>query len=84
MPPSTWQLQNAKNRFSALVKKALSEGPQWVTCRGEDSVVVLSTQEYRQLTRPDRSLSRFFKDSPLKGIDLDVSRQRDIPRKSHL
>ena len=42
---TTWQLQDAKNRFSALVNQAIAEGPQFVTRRGETAVVVLSARE---------------------------------------
>jgi prevent-host-death family protein len=44
-----WQLQDAKNRFSELVQRALREGPQTVTLRGERAAVVLSAQAYDAL-----------------------------------
>ena len=44
-----WQLQEAKNRFSEVVRKASEEGPQTVTKHGKDSVVVLSAEDYRNL-----------------------------------
>ena len=49
-----WQLQEAKARFSELVRRAVDEGPQHVSVRGEPTAVVLSEDEYRQLsaTRP--------------------------------
>ena len=52
----TWQLQDAKNRFSEVVKKALVNGPQIVTKRGVETVIVLSVKEYRKLKRPKNSL----------------------------
>ena len=45
-----WQLQEAKARLSELVRRAVDEGPQHVSIRGEPAAVVLSEQEYRQLT----------------------------------
>jgi prevent-host-death family protein len=45
-----WSLQDARARFSELVRKANSEGPQHVTVRGRDEVVVMSAAEYRRLT----------------------------------
>ena len=45
----TWQLQDAKNRFSALVEAALSGEPQEVTRRGKPVVVVFSYDEYQRL-----------------------------------
>jgi prevent-host-death family protein len=46
----SWQLQEAKARFSEVVRRAVDEGPQHVSVRGEPAAVVLSEQEYRQLT----------------------------------
>ncbi len=48
---NTWQLQDAKNRFSEVVEKAVTEGPQHVTRRGKDTAVVLSSREYARLQR---------------------------------
>lgn len=45
-----WPLQDAKARFSELVRRAVEEGPQHVSVRGDPAVVVLSEQDYRQLT----------------------------------
>jgi prevent-host-death family protein len=47
----SWQLQEAKARFSEVVRRAVDEGPQHVSVRGEPAAVVLSEQDYRQLTR---------------------------------
>ena len=52
-----WQLEDAKSRFSELVKCALNEGPQLVTWRGNDAVVLLSTPEYRRLAGEDALIS---------------------------
>lgn len=43
-----WQLQDAKARFSELVERALSDGPQHVTRRGVPTVVVISESEYEK------------------------------------
>jgi len=45
-----WQVQEAKQRFSELVQRALDEGPQTVTRHGDEVVVVLSKREYLRLT----------------------------------
>ena len=44
-----WQLQDAKNRFSAVVDAALAGDPQRVTRRGTPAVVVLAVDEYERL-----------------------------------
>ena len=46
----TWQLQEAKSRFSEIVDRSLTEGPQMVTRRGEEAVVILAADEYRRLS----------------------------------
>jgi antitoxin Phd len=61
----TWQLQEAKNKFSKLVEKALREGPQFVTKHGKASVVVLSVEEYKKIVKPKSNLFQFIQTSPL-------------------
>jgi prevent-host-death family protein len=79
-----WQLQEAKNRFSEMVERALKKGPQTVTRRGVETVVVVSVEEYRRLAAPPTSLSEFFQDSPLHGVALDLERSDDLPREIDL
>jgi antitoxin Phd len=80
----TWKLQDAKNRFSEVVKEALSAGPQIVTRRGKETAVVLSVEEYRRLARPEVSLIEFLRSSPLGEVELDLERGRDTGREVEL
>jgi len=81
MKKAKWQLQEAKDRLSEVVRKAREEGPQTITLHGDDAVVVVDAQEYYKLTRKSRgSLVEFFRRSPLNGIKLNVSRSRDTGR----
>jgi antitoxin Phd len=73
-----WQLQEAKNKFSEVVEEALTQGPQVITKRGVEAVIVLSYAEYRKLTLSQQKLSDFFRQSPLIEEDLDL--QRDMSR----
>ena len=50
-----WPLQDAKNKFSAVVNAALAGEPQCVTRRGQLAVVVLSVEEYGRLRRMEKS-----------------------------
>ena len=59
-----WPLQDAKNKFSALVNAALAGEPQRVTRRGEPAVVVLATEEYDRLRRLEKT------DAPTLGALL--------------
>ena len=56
----TWQLQDAKNRFSEVVHKATTLGPQIVTVRGKPTAVVISMAEFERLQGPKMSLGQFL------------------------
>ena len=76
----TWQLQEAKNKFSRVVENALNDGPQIITRRGVEVAIVLSYAEYQKMLTPSQSLSDFFRASPLAGVDLDLTRDRSDVR----
>jgi len=79
----SWQLQTAKARFSELFRRALSQGPQWVTRRGKESAVILSAEQFEQLTtraRQPRSLVKFFAESPLARSGINLERRPDYGR----
>lgn len=71
-----WQLQEAKNKFSEVVEEALTHGPQVITRRGVETVIVLSYTEYRTMLLNRKKLSTFFRESPLVGEDLDLTRDK--------
>jgi prevent-host-death family protein len=72
----TWQLQEAKSRFSELVDLTLREGPQMVTRRGQDAVVILSAIEYRRMSGNTPSLLTTLLNAP-RGEALDVTRSNE-------
>jgi prevent-host-death family protein len=55
-----WQLQDAKNRFSEVVKRAREEGPQDVTVHGQRAAVVVSASEFDRLIKPRMSFADFL------------------------
>lgn len=79
-----WQLQQAKNRLSQLLNQASHEGPQIITVRGKPAAIVLSVEEYQRLTSHQTKLTEFFAESPLLDEDLDLERDRDLPREVEL
>lgn len=81
---NSWQLQDAKNRFSELVDRAMKDGPQIVTRRGRRAVVVVSVEDYARLIKPRTKLTEFFRRSPLAGAELDLERSKDAPREVEL
>ncbi len=84
MTDTIWQLQEAKNRFSEVVNKALTEGPQTVTRHGEAIVVILSKSDYNRFKKSQTSLLEFFRRSPLVGVGLDLERDQSLPRDINL
>ena len=80
MKKQVWQLQEAKNRFSHVVNKALTDGPQVITRRGKEVAVVISSAQYHRLTAKRASLTEFFRASPLVGADIDLGRDKSAPR----
>jgi len=80
-----WKLEDAKAKFSEVVRRAHAEGPQRVTCRGKDSVVVIAVEELRRLLpaeQPSQSLVDFLQDSAL--AEIDVTRTPDRGREIDL
>ena len=71
----TWQLQEAKSRFSELVDMTLKEGPQLVTRRGQDAVVILAASDYRRMTGAPSLLSTLF--SAPRGAPLILDRSQE-------
>src|SRR2546423_4860283 len=82
-PAASWQLQVAKERFSEVFRRARAEGPQWVTRRGKEAVVILSAEDFERLTvrtRQPKSLVQFFAESPLANSGIDLERTPDFGR----
>lgn len=74
-----WQLQEAKQRFSEVVRSAESDGPQFVTRHGDEVAVVLDIREYRRLRGGEPDFKAFLRSAP--DVDLpDVDRSRDLAR----
>ncbi|MDO9145562.1 type II toxin-antitoxin system Phd/YefM family antitoxin [Rhodoferax sp.] len=78
----TWQLQEAKNRFSEIVDMTLNEGPQLVTRRGQDVVVILAAKDYRRMSGAPSLLSTLF--SAPRGEPLDLARAKEPIREVKL
>jgi len=74
-----WQIQDAKNQLSEVIKRAAKQGPQLITKHGKKTAVVISYAEYEKLRKSQGKLSEFFRASPLAGIDL--KRDKSLPRK---
>jgi prevent-host-death family protein len=76
-----WKLEDAKARFSEVVRLARSEGPQRVSVRGKDAVVVISVEELERLAPRDTNRAPLV--AFLEGLhldDLDIVREPDTGR----
>ena len=74
-----WQLQEAKQRFSELVRRAEAEGPQIVTRNGREVVVVVAAAEFERTRKPKMDFKEFLMSGPDFEL-LDIERVKDKPR----
>ena len=82
--PRSWQLQDAKNRFSEVVDGAIRNGPQIITRRGVEAAVVVSAADWGRLSRRRSPLIEVLRRAPRTPGGLDVSRARDTGREVEL
>ena len=68
-----WRLQDAKARFSEVVRQAQQRGPQRVTLHGRDAVVVVRSEEFDRLRRPisGRDIVAALARSPLASVNFE-------------
>jgi len=71
-----WKLEDAKARFSEVVKLAREKAPQRVTVHGDDAVVVVSAKDFAKLLPLSKqpSLYKLLSKSPLQKLDLTVAK----------
>src|SRR5271154_3640323 len=78
-----WQLQAAKAQFSEVFRRARERAPQVVTKQGKEAVVIVAWEEFERLIKRDRqpkSLSKFFAESPLAKVSINLERKHDFGR----
>lgn len=74
-----WQLQEAKNRLSEVVKAAKTKGPQIITVRGKEEVAVVSLAELQRLRKRDAVTRKPWWETAPK-LDLHIERSRETSR----
>lgn len=74
----SWQLQEAKARFSEVVEASLREGPQWITRRGKETAVLVSAEEWTRTKEEARA--------GLKELLLEAGPrfELELPKRGHL
>jgi prevent-host-death family protein len=81
----SWQLQEAKQKFSELARRASEEGPQVVTRRGEEVVVVVPAEEFRRMSEQKPEFKEYLMSAP-EGLELIIPERppNDFPREVDL
>ena len=81
MGSQNWTVAEAKAKFSEIIERAMSEGPQTITRKGRTAAVVVGAEEWQRKTKRVGNLAEFFASSPLRGSGLRVRRLKERPRK---
>lgn len=77
----SWTVAEAKAKFSEIIERAMSEGPQTITRNGHTAAVVVGADEWQRKTRRVGNLAEFFAQSPLRESGLNIRRIKQRPRK---
>ncbi len=77
---SHWQLQDAKSKFSMVVKRAETGEPQMVTRNGVPTVYIVDAKSFERLSAKSINRKEILRNSPCKAIDLDIKRHNDEGR----
>jgi prevent-host-death family protein len=80
MGSQNWTVAEAKAKFSEIIERAMSEGPQTITRNGRTAAMVVGAEEWQQKTKRVGNLAEFFAESPLRGSGLKVRRLKGRPR----
>jgi prevent-host-death family protein len=84
MSTQVWTVAEAKAKFSEIIERAMSEGPQTITRKGRTAAVVVGAEEWERKTKRIGNLAEFFAASPLRGSNLKLNRLKQRPRKISL
>jgi prevent-host-death family protein len=77
MTIGTWTVAEAKAKFSEVIDRARTGGPQTITKNGRKAVVIVSAEEWARKTHRPGNLAEFFAASPLRDSGLDLARSED-------
>jgi prevent-host-death family protein len=89
--PAHWQIQEAKQRFSEVIRAVEREGPQVISRHGEEVAVIVDINEYRRLTQPATDLTQVLLGGPKFDADfiavmdeIEAERKQDFGREIDL
>jgi prevent-host-death family protein len=84
MSSHSWTVAEAKAKFSEIIERAMSEGPQTITRNGHKAAVVVGADEWQRKTKRVGNLAEFLAQSPLRDSGLKIRRIQQRPRKVNL
>jgi prevent-host-death family protein len=84
MSKNQWTVAEAKAKFSEVLNRARSRGPQAITRNGQLAAVIVSAEEWERKTRRVGNLAEFFATSPLRDSGLQLERAQDASRELDL
>ena len=84
MSSQSWTVAEAKAKFSEIIERAMSDGPQTITRNGREAAVVVGVEEWQRKTIRVGNLAEFFAESPLRESGLKIRRLKERPRKINL
>jgi prevent-host-death family protein len=80
----TWTVAEAKAKFSELLEKAKSEGPQKITKHGRTTAVIVAADQWERKAERNGNLAEFFSTSPLRGSGIKIEHLRGRLRRVDL
>lgn len=84
MATRKWTVAQAKAKFSEVIDRAQSDGPQTITRNGREAAVLVNVEEWERKTKRHGSLAEFFASSPLRESGLRIKRAGGAARKLEL
>ena len=84
MATQDWTVAEAKAKFSEVIERALSDGPQTITRYGRKTAVIVGAEEWERKAHRVGNLAEFFANSPLRGSGMKIRRSKERPRKINL
>jgi prevent-host-death family protein len=74
MSTDIWTVAEAKAKFSELLEKAKSEGPQKITRHGRTTAVIVAAETWERKSQRKGNLAEFLMSSPLRGSGLKIKK----------
>ena len=73
-----WTVAEAKAKFSEVLDRAVSDGPQTITRNGKTTAIIVSAEEWARRAKRQGTLAEFFANSPLRNSGLEIERLKEI------